>query len=322
MQKLQELLLKSGAGEVRDERVVSSIGDDTAITRISDRVVALTTTDFFTPIIDDPYVQGQIAACNTTNDVYAKGGLDIISVLVLMGVPEDMPLDITSAMLKGFCDFCKSIDAPVVGGQTIICPWPILGGAVTALADIEKVIPISRAKPGDALILTKPLGIQPIMEVLRLPDSGQDKMAELMPEEEISKSINFAIKLMTTTNRNDAEAMLEVGVNAATDVTGFGILGHSQNMAEQSKVSIEIQTLPVIKWTPKIASVLRIPLLEGEGVETSGGLLISVPSPKVDQLLKTLRNMGSRGYEIGTVRKGAKKAYVRKDVEVVEVDSC
>ena len=120
-------MLKSGAGQVRDERVVSSIGDDTAITRISDKVVALTTADFFTPIIDDPYVQGQIAACNSTNDVYAKGGLDIISVLVLMAVPEDMPPDMHAAMLKGFCDFCNSIDAPVVGGQTIICPWPILG---------------------------------------------------------------------------------------------------------------------------------------------------------------------------------------------------
>lgn len=314
-------MLKSGAGQVRDERVVSSIGDDTAITRISDKVVALTTADFFTPIIDDPYVQGQIAACNSTNDVYAKGGLDIISVLVLMAVPEDMPQDMYAVMLKGFCDFCNSIDAPVVGGQTVICPWPLLGGAVTALAEINRVVPISGAKPGDRLILTKPLGIQPIMEVLRLPDEGQDRIAELIPEKEISKSIDLAIRLMTTTNRNDAEAMLEVGVNAATDVTGFGILGHTLNMAEQSKVSIEVHTLPVIKWTPKIAEVLRIPLLEGEGVETSGGLVISVPSQKVDQLLEVLRDKGCRGHEIGIVRKGRKEAYLRKDIEVVEVAS-
>jgi len=312
-------LLKSGAGEVRDERVVSSLGDDTAITRISDKTVALTTTDFFTPIIDDPYIQGQIAACNTTNDSYAKGGFDIISVLVLLGVLEDMPLDVTAAMMKGFCDFCKSINAPVVGGQTIICPWPILGGAVTALADIEKIVPISGAKPGDRLILTKPLGIQPIMEVLRLPDSGQDKMAELIPEKEISKSIDFAIKLMITTNRGAAEAMLKVGVNAATDVTGFGILGHALNMAEQSKVSIEIHTLPVIRWTPKIADELRIPLLEGEGVETAGGLFISAPPEKVENLLKVLNDKNSKGYEIGIVKKGRAEAYIRKGVQVVEI---
>lgn len=312
-------MLKSGAEAVRDVRVVSSIGDDAAITRISDKVVALTSADFFTPIIDDPHVQGQIAACNSTSDVCAKGALNIISVLALIGVPEDMPPDVQAAMLKGFCDFCNSIDAPVVGGQSIICPWPILGGAVTALAEIDRVIPISGAKPRDKLILTKPLGIQPIMEVLRLPDAQQDKMAELMPEKEISKSIDLAIRLMTTSNRNATGAMHEVGVNAATDVTGFGILGHASNMAEQSRVSIEIHSLPVIKWTPKIAETLRIPLLEGEGVETAGGLLISVSPEKADQLVKVLRDKGCEGYEIGIVKEGAGKAYVQKDVQVMEI---
>jgi selenide,water dikinase len=312
-------LLKSGAEEIRDKRVVSSIGDDAAITRISDSLVALTTADFFTPIIDDPYIQGQIAACNSTNDAYAKGGLDIISVLVLMGVPESMPPDIQAGMLRGFCDFCNSINAPVVGGQTVICPWPILGGAVTALAEINRIVPISRAEPGDRLILTKPLGIQPIMEVLRLPDEGQDKIAGLISEKEASKSIDLAIKLMTTTNRDAAEAMLEVGVNSATDVTGFGILGHASNMAEQSKVSIEIHMLPVIKWTPKIAENLRIPLLDGEGVETAGGLLISVSPEKVEQLKDALKKKGCKGYEIGVVKMGEAKAYIEKNVQVVEI---
>jgi len=289
------------------------------MTRISDTVVALTTADFFTPIVDDPYIQGQIAACNSTNDVYAKGALDIISVLALIGVPEDMPPDIQATMLKGFCDFCRSIKAPVVGGQTIVCPWPILGGAVTALSEISRIIPISGAKPGDRLILTKPLGIQPIMEVLRLPGQGQDKLAELIPEKEISKSIDFAIKLMTTSNRSDAEAMIEVGVNAATDVTGFGILGHASNMAEQSGVSMEIQTLPVIRWTPKISEMLRIPLCEGEGVETAGGLLISASPQKRDRLLKALAEKGCKGYEVGIVKEGAGRAYVHKDVQIVEI---
>ena len=300
---------------------MSSIGDDAAIIRITDTLVALTTADFFTPIIDDPYIQGQIAACNSTNDVYAKGATDIISVLSLMAVPENMPPDVSAAMLKGFCDFCNSISAPVVGGQTIICSWPILGGAVTALADVSKVVPISGAEPGDRLILTKPLGIQPVMEVLRLPDSGQEKMAEVISEREISRSIDLAIKLMTTTDRKAAEAMLEVGVNAATDVTGFGILGHALNMAEQSRVSVEIHTLPVIKWTPKIAEILKIPLLNGEGVETAGGLLISVPDQKAEQLLKALSARGCEGYEVGMVRKGEGKAFVGKDVSVLEISN-
>lgn len=298
---------------------MGNIGDDAAIVRISEKLVALTTADFFTPIIDDPYLQGQIAACNSTNDIYAKGALDIISVLVLMGVPENMPSEVQTEMLKGFIDFCKTLHAPVVGGQTIICPWPILGGAITALADPSRVIPISRARPGDKIILTKPLGIQPIMEVLRLPETGQDKMAEQIPAEEISKSIDYAVKLMTATNRWAAEAMLEVGVHAATDVTGFGILGHTANMAEQSRVDIEIHTLPVIKWAPKIAETLKIPLLEGEGAETSGGLLISVSQEGKNRLQQALGKRGLESYEVGTATEGSGKAWVRKNPRLVEV---
>lgn len=314
-----ELLLKSHAGQVEDERVVASIGEDSAITRISDTCAIITTTDFFTPIIDDPYIQGQISACNTINDAYVKGGLDVISVLVLMGMPEDLPLNVQEEILKGFCDFCKSSDAPVVGGHTIICPWPIMGGAVTAIAKMDEIMFVSRAKPGDRLILTKPLGIQPIMRVLRLPNQEQEKLAELIPQDEISKSIDLAIQIMTTSGRNAALAMLEVGVNAATDVTGFGILGHALNMAEQSRVSIQINTLPVIKWAPKIAEILRYPLLEGKASETAGGFLVSLPKEKADQLLKALRKRNCEGYEIGVVRKGPGTAFLSKDVNVVKV---
>ena len=305
---------------MRSERVVHSIGEDAAVVMVSDRLAMLMTVDFFTPIIDDPYIQGKIAACNSTNDVYAKGGLEVVSVLSLMGLPEDMPGEVSAAMLKGFVDFCCSIDAPVVGGQTIICPWPILGGAVNALAEIDKVVPISGARPGDRLILTKPLGIQPIMEVLRLPDSGQDRMTEHMPELELSRSIDLAVDLLTTSNRPAAEAMLDVGVNAATDVTGFGIKGHALNMAEQSGVSIEIYQLPVIRWTPAIAGLLKIPLLQGEGVETAGGLLISVSEENVEQLVDELGRRGCGGHVIGSVKKGGPQVRLSDDVDVIEVD--
>jgi len=312
-------LLKSGAKQVRDERVVASIGEDSAIVRISNTHAIITTTDFFTPIIDDPYVQGQISACNTTNDAYVKGGLDIVSVLVLMGMPENLPLNVQEEMLRGFCDFCKLLDAPVVGGHTIICPWPIMGGAITAIAQMNKIIFISRAKPGDRIILTKPLGIQPVMRVLRLSDKEQKKLAELVPENEISKSIDLAIKIMTTSGRNAALAMLEVGVNAATDVTGFGIFGHALNMAEQSGISIKIDTLPVIKLAPKIAEILGYPLLEGKAAETAGGFLISVPEDKVIQLLKALKKRNCEGYEIGVAEKGSGTVRLSKNANIVEV---
>lgn len=281
----------------------------------------ITTTDFFTPIIDDPYVQGQIAACNATNDVYAKGGLTILSVLALMGMPESMPLGVQKEILKGFCDFCRSLNAPVLGGHTIICPWPIMGGAVTAIAEMDEIVLISKAQLGDKVVLTKPLGIQPVMRLLRLSDSQQKEIASIVSEDELSNAIDLAIRVMTTSNRDAAFAMLETGVNAATDVTGFGLLGHASNMAEQSSVSIRINTLPVIRGAPQVANALGYPLLQGKASETAGGLLISLPKKRVDQLLGALKERGVIGYVIGDVQKGQRKAFLDEDSEVLEVPS-
>ncbi len=281
----------------------------------------ITTTDFFTPIIDDPYVQGQIAACNATNDVYAKGGLTILSVLALMGMPESMPLGVQKEVLKGFCDFCRSLNAPVLGGHTIICPWPIMGGAVTAIAEMDEIVLISKAQLGDKVILTKPLGIQPVMRLLRLSDSEQKEIASIVSEDELSNAIDLAIRVMTTSNRDAAFAMLETGVNAATDITGFGLLGHASNMAEQSSVSIRINTLPVIRGAPQVANALGYPLLQGKASETAGGLLISLPKERVCQLLGALKERGVIGYVIGDVQKGQRKAFLDEDSEVLEVPS-
>ncbi len=281
----------------------------------------ITTTDFFTPIIDDPYVQGQIAACNATNDVYAKGGLTILSVLALMGMPESMPLGVQKEILKGFCDFCRSLNAPVLGGHTIICPWPIMGGAVTAIAEMDEIVLISKAQLGDKVILTKPLGIQPVMRLLRLSDSQQKEIASIVSEDELSNAIDLAIRVMTTSNRDAAFAMLETGVNAATDITGFGLLGHASNMAEQSSVSIRINTLPVIRGAPQVANALGYPLLQGKASETAGGLLISLPKERVGQLLGALKERGVIGYVIGDVQKGQRKAFLDEDSEVLEVPS-
>lgn len=311
--------MESNAGKVDDERVVASIGEDSAITRISDTQAIVTSTDFFTPIIDDPYIQGQIAACNATNDVYAKGALDILSVLAIMGMPEDLPLTVQKEVLRGFCDFCRSLNAPVVGGHTIVCPWPIMGGAVTALANLDNLVFISKAKPGDKIVLTKPLGVQPVMRLLRISDIQQEKMSKMIPDEELSKAIDTAIHIMTTSNKNAAQAMLEVGVNAATDVTGFGIHGHASNMAEQSGVSILIDMLPVIRGTPKIAETFGYPLLQGKASETAGGQLISVPQERVNQLLSALRKKDCEGYLIGEVQKGQEKAFLIDDIEVIEI---
>lgn len=299
---------------------MASIGDDSAIIRISESYAVVTTTDFFTPIIDDPYVQGQIAACNATNDSYVKGGFDIISVLVLMGMPQGIPLSVHEEVLKGFTDFSTSIDAPVVGGHTIICPWPTIGGAVTALAELDEIVLISTAKPGDRVILTKPLGIQPVMRVLRLQDREQTEIVKVISEAEVSDAIDLAIDIMTMSNRPAARAMVEAGSHAATDVTGFGILGHALNMAEQSHVSIRIHTLPVIKGAAKLAEILGYPLIEGKAAETGGGLLIASPRERVDELLDSLKARNCRGYEIGVTEKGPGRAILSRDVHVLEVE--
>lgn len=280
----------------------------------------VTTTDFFTPIIDDPYVQGQIAACNATNDAFVKGGFDIISVLVLLGMPERLPLSVHAEVVQGFTDFSTSVDAPVVGGHTIICPWPTIGGAVTALADPDEIILISTAQPGDRVILTKPLGIQPVMRVLRLQDQEQTEIVNVIPEADVSDAIDLAIDIMTSSNRPAAQAMVEAGSHAATDVTGFGILGHASNMAEQSHISLQIHTLPVIKGAPKLAELLGYPLLEGKAAETGGGLLIASPRERVDELLDALKARSCNGYEIGVVEKGPGRAVLRDDLHVLEVE--
>jgi len=238
-----------------------------------------------------------------------------------MGMPESLPLEVQKEILKGFCDFCRSLNAPVLGGHTIICPWPIMGGAVTAIAEIDEIVLISKAQLGDKVILTKPLGIQPVMRLLRLSDSQQKEIASIVSEDELSNAIDLAIRVMTTSNRDAAFAMLETGVNVATDITGFGLLGHASNMAEQSSVSIRINTLPVIRGAPQVANALGYPLLQGKASETAGGLLISLPKERVDQLLGALKERGVIGYVIGDVQKGQRKAFLDEDSEVLEVPS-
>jgi selenide,water dikinase len=125
------------------------------------------TIDIFTPLVDDGYLQGQITACNVTNDIYAMGVTDITGVLVFEAFPSDMPHKIAVDLLKGFHDFCQQLKAPIVGGHTIINPWPLLGGCAIGISHPAKIVYSSTAQPGDSLILTKPLGIQPAMGLYR-----------------------------------------------------------------------------------------------------------------------------------------------------------
>lgn len=283
------------------------------------------TVDVFTPIVDDPYIQGKIAACNSLSDVYAMGILDVIGALVILAIPEKLPIDISKKMLKGFQDFCRENDTTIVGGHTIMNPWPLIGGAITGVGNKEDILTKGGAKEGDVLILTKPLGTQTAMALSRVDDEYRDLLD--INDEDIEYIVNTAIKLMTTSNRNALmtlrELENEVGkkvVHGMTDITGFGILGHSNEMAKSSKVDIEIHTLPIIKKTGYLSKLFGHALLNGYGAETAGGLLMSVDKEHSDELLEKLHKNKIYGFNVGNVKKfSVGKAYLSKDVKIIEV---
>ncbi len=315
---LEDLLRQFSISYPYPEDVVAGIGEDSGIVKIGNMAV-LHTVDFFTPIIDDPYIQGEIAACNSTNDIYAKGITEISGVLLLLGFPTDMPDSIKKELIRGFFDFCKKLDAPVVGGHTIFNPWPLTGGAVTGYGDINRVILNSTPMPGDAIILTKPLGIQPAMAVLRLDEDEQSYMADIISEKVISRAIDKAIEILTTSNKMAGEILREYGVHASTDITGFGLLGHASEMAVRGNVSLIIDALPVIEGTLEISRELGYGLEIGRASETAGGLLLSVDIEQKDDLLDELGKRGYDAFEIGRVEKGEAMAMLSDNVEYISV---
>ena len=300
------------------------MGDDASIIK-RDGLVIAKTVDVFTPIVDDPYLQGKIAACNSTSDIYAMGLLDIVGVLTIVSIPEKLPIEIVREMLKGFQDFCRENKTTIVGGHTILNPWPLIGGAVTGVGREDEVLTKAGAEEGDILILTKPLGTQTAMALSRIPEEFKDLID--VDGEEKEYIINKAIELMTTSNRYGLLALRKaeerVGdkvANALTDITGFGILGHSNEMAKNSNVLIEINLLPCIKKTPELSRMFGHALLDGYGAETAGGLLISAKKEYKDDLIDELEKLKCYAFEVGrVVKKGEGKAVLSKDVKVIEI---
>ncbi|EHP84151.1 selenide, water dikinase [Methanotorris formicicus Mc-S-70] len=309
---------------IKSKEVMVGLGDDAAVVKRNGLVIAKTV-DVFTPIVDDPYLQGRVAACNSTSDIYAMGLLDIVGVLVILGIPENLPIDTAKEMLRGFQDFCRENDTSIIGGHTIMNPWPLIGGAVTGVGREEDVLTKAGAKIGDILILTKPLGTQTAMALSRVPKDFRGMLGVSEDEEEYI--VNKAIELMTTSNRtalislrNVEEKVGEKIANALTDVTGFGILGHANEMAENSGVVIEINKLPTIKKTPELSKMFGHPLLEGYGAETAGGLLISVKERYKEELIDELMKNNCYAFEVGEVvgenREG--RAYL-KNPKIIEI---
>ena len=292
-------------------------GDDAAVYRLSKDVALVQTVDYFPPIVDDPYAYGAIAAANALSDVYAMGGKPLTALNILC-YPVDGDRGVLAEILRG--GYAKAAEAGVliVGGHTIDDAEPKYGLAVTGLVRPGRQVTNAGAKPGDLLVLTKPLGTGAITT------AAKDGKAP-------AKALRIAIACMTTLNRAASEAMVSVGVNACTDVTGFGLLGHLRGMTKGSGVSarLHLSAVPAlpktkeliaagavpdgtrrnlgslerwVRWHPAISPEDKLFLCDAQ---TSGGLLIAVPKRKLTRLLMEL---GAKGVEqaatIGEIEAG------------------
>jgi selenide,water dikinase len=292
-------------------------GDDAAVYRLDDRTALVFTTDFFTPIVDDPYDWGRVAAANALSDVYAMGGRPLLC-LNLVGWPsETLPLELLGRVLEGGAAVAREAGALVAGGHTIDDREPKYGMAVAGLVDPDRLVTNAAARPGDTLVLTKPLGGGVI--------STGIKRGLASPE-----AVERIVAVMTRLNRGAAEAMVEAGVGAATDVTGFGLLGHLHKMLLASGCSAEVWAgaVPVlddaramaaegavpggtrrniafvepwVSWEESIPSDERVLLADAQ---TSGGLLIACPPRGRKALLRGLADRGEIGVEIGLLGSG------------------
>lgn len=317
--QLGRFLDKAGLTGNFSSDVLAGPWENSSVVKITDKLAVLNTLDFFTPMVDEPEIQGRIAGSNVTSDIYALAVTNIVSVLSIMAFPENMPDELAVGMLKGFGDFCREMGAPVVGGHTIRNPWPIIGGAATGISEIEKIVYTKGAQVGDKLFLTKPLGIAPAMAAYRLRKEEDGKeLLKNVPEELVETAINEAIKGMISSNKPVAEAMQIVPVHAATDVTGFGLKGHAANMAMLSKVDIIIDQIPVIRGTPVLTEIFGYPLLQGEAKETAGGMLIAVSKEDAEPLIEEFEKRKISHFEVGYVATGSGNVNVLKTAKIVE----
>jgi len=295
----------------------------------------VSTTDYFYPLVDDPYVQGKIGACNVLSDMYALGVVDIDSVLMILASSLNMDSKsrdiVTRRMIEGFSDLCKSAGVEVTGGQTVVNPWPIIGGtAMSCCTKDEFILPV-KAVPGDVLVLTKPLGTQVAVNVnvwLQIEDkSNWIKAQEVITLDEAYYAYQKSVDLMIRLNRNAARLMHKYNAHAATDITGFGIFGHSNNLAKNQEASVDfhIHTLPIINKMEDVDQLFRRwNLLEGRSSETSGGLFIALPGSNAEAFCRELEELDHQpAWIIGEVvtgkEPGNNRAIILNDKKIIHV---
>jgi selenide, water dikinase len=277
--------------------------DDAAVYRIASGLALVQTVDFFTPIVDDAFAWGHIAAANALSDIYAMGGRPITS-LNLVAWPRSLGFELLGRVLEGGGDACAEANVTVVGGHSVDDPEPKFGMAVTGVVDPEAVVRTRGATPGSELVLTKPLGTGIISTGIKEGRTGEQTAAE-------------ATRIMSQLNRGAAEAMVEIGVLAATDVTGFGLIGHLLEMlGPRLSAELSSHAIPIMDGALELAGRGLVPggsrrnfeamrtFVRLEGVDdqrravlfdaqTSGGLLIAVSPAETQQLVESLTRKGA-----------------------------
>jgi selenide,water dikinase len=294
--------------------------DDAAVYRLNDDLAMVQTVDFFTPVVDDPYTYGAIAAANALSDVYAMGG-DVLMALNIAALPEDLPFEVIQRIFEGGADKVAEAGIVIAGGHTVTDEEPKYGLVVTGTIHPSKILTKAGAKTGDILFLTKPIGIGVITTALK---------AQAAEPEHVEAAIQSMLRL----NRVASRLMREVGVNAATDITGYGLIGHTMEVVEKSGVQIRLaaRRVPLLDGAERYAREGRLPGGGGRNVayytsltspsvtiepdvpraladlmfdpQTSGGLLISVSQERAAQLEAAFRDANEPIWQIGTVEEG------------------
>ena len=293
--------------EVTDPNVLvgSSTADDAAVYKLSNDLALVLTTDFFTPVVDDPFDFGRVAAANSLSDVYAMGGKPL-TALSIVGFPDALPASVLGEILRGATAVATEAGIAIVGGHTIKTEEPIFGLAVVGTVHPDRVLANAGAKPGDALILTKPIGVGLITAAAK----NEADTLNAMPE---------VVRVMSTLNRVGAEVLDRFEVHALTDITGFGLLGHLRNMTAASHVTAEVwaDRVPVIpaarayakegltpggtranwrflkdwvNYAPELPQEEQFLLCDAQ---TSGGLLAAVPEAIAPAVLQALTDAGT-----------------------------
>jgi selenide,water dikinase len=307
-----------------DMLVGTETGDDAGVYRLRSDLAIVNTVDFFTPIVDDPYVFGQISAANSLSDVYAMGGDPKTCMNIVCFPKGKMDIEILGAILKGGADKVKESGAVVIGGHSIIDEEIKFGMAVTGVIHPDKIFRNVGVQEGDALILTKPLGTGIITTALKKGKASEE-------------SVNEAVKSMTTLNAAASFVARKHPVHACSDVTGFGILGHALGMASGSGVTLVIESakLPLLRRAPRLAEkgyitggckrnqeylndkmVIDKSIREGLvqvalDPQTSGGLLIAVAKRHAAKLIDDLHGAGvNHATEVGYAT-SLQKSWVR-----------